>query len=333
VRRIVTRVLFLAASTLAFPGLAAAQTAPSDADRATARALAHEGYDAQKHEHYALAADRFERAESLVHAPTLLLGLARAQVGLGKLVEANETYRRILREPLAPGAPAPFASAVKSAASEDAEVAARLAWVTLVVSGVSGPNVAEVRLDGETVPAAALGVRFACNPGRHALKASAVGFAPAEQAFALSEGGEQTIAVTLRALPEAPPAPVVDERPAPPPPAAPPAPEDRPSSVQTKLGITALALGATGLVAGGVTGILVLTRHASLDDACPNGHCSPAYASQLDTYRTLANISTIATIAGATGAAAGIVLLLTSPRSTEVHAYAGVNSAGIAGRF
>jgi hypothetical protein len=334
VRRIVTRVLFLAASTLAFPGLAAAQTAPSDADRATARALAHEGYEAQKHERYALAADRFERAEALVHAPTLLLGLARAQVGLGKLVEANETFRRILREPLAPGAPAPFASAVKSAASEDAEVAARLAWVTLVVSGVNGPTVPEVRLDGEAVPAAALGVRFACNPGRHALKASAVGFAPAEQAFALSEGGEQTIAVTLRALPEAPPAAVVEERPATPsPPAAPPVPENHSSSLQTKLGITALALGATGLVAGGVTGVLVLTRRASLDDACPNGHCSPAYASQLDTYRTLANISTVATIVGATGAATGIVLLLTSPRSTEVHAYAGVNSVGIAGRF
>lgn len=332
-RRIVTRVLFLAASTLAFPGLAAAQTAPSDADRATARALAHEGYEAQKHGHYALAADRFERAEALVHAPTLLLGLARAQVGLGKLVEANETFRRILREPLAPGAPAPFASAVKDAASEDTGVAARLAWVTLVVSGVNGPTVAEVRLDGEVVPAAALGVRLACNPGRHALKASAVGFAPAEQAFALSEGGEQTISVTLRALPEAPPAPVVEERPTPLQPAAPPVAEDRPSSLQTKLGITALALGATGLVAGGVTGILVLTRHASLDDSCPNGHCSPAYASQLDTYRTLANVSTVATIAGATCAGAGIVLLLTSPRSTEVHAYAGVNSAGIAGSF
>ena len=217
-RRIVTRVLFLAASTLAFPGLAAAQTAPSDADRATARALAHEGYEAQKHEHYALAADRFERAEALVHAPTLLLGLARAQVGLGKLVEANETFRRILREPLAPGAPAPFASAVKRRRERRRGVAARLAWVTLMVNGPTAP---EVRLDGETVPAAALGVRLACNPGRHALKASAVGFAPAEQAFALSEGGEQTIAMTLRALPEAPPAPVVEERPTPLQPAAP----------------------------------------------------------------------------------------------------------------
>ena len=74
----------------------------------TARALAHDGYEAQTHREYAVAEDRFRRAESLVHAPTLELGLARAQVGLGKLVEAHETYRRIVREPPAPDAPAPF---------------------------------------------------------------------------------------------------------------------------------------------------------------------------------------------------------------------------------
>ncbi len=89
-----------------------ARAEPTDADRATARALAREGFEAQKHQQYALAAERFERADALVHAPTLLLGLARAQAGLDRLVEANETYRRILREPTGPGAPAAFAKAV-----------------------------------------------------------------------------------------------------------------------------------------------------------------------------------------------------------------------------
>jgi hypothetical protein len=60
-----------------------AQAEPSDADRATARVLAHEGFDAQQRGDYSVAADRFLRADALVHAPTLLLGLARAQVGLG----------------------------------------------------------------------------------------------------------------------------------------------------------------------------------------------------------------------------------------------------------
>jgi hypothetical protein len=328
VRRIVTRVLFLAASTLAVSRSASAQPAASDADRATARALAHEGYEAQKQQQYALAADRFGRAEALVHAPTLLLGLARAQAGLGKLVESNETYRRILREPLEPGAPAPFAAAIKSAAHEDAEVAARLAWVTLVVNG---PAAADVLLDDVAVPPAALGVRLACNPGSHRMKASADGFVPAEQSFAISEAGEQTVSVTLQPRPEAA---VADVSPAPKPAtiAASPTPQRR-SAVQTTLGIAALGVGSAGLIAGGVTGVLVLTRRASLIDACPDGHCSAAYAGELDTYRTLANVSTAATIAGATLAATGIVLLLTSPRETAVHVYAGALSAGVAGRF
>src|SRR5580658_8764412 len=92
---------FLAVSWLV-AGVARAE--PSDADRATARSLAHEGFDAQQHGQFAVAADRFSRAEALVHAPTLLLGLARAEVGLGSLLAAHETYERILREPLPPRA-------------------------------------------------------------------------------------------------------------------------------------------------------------------------------------------------------------------------------------
>jgi len=330
VRSIVMGTLF--ASTIAIAGSAAAQSTPSDADRATARALAHEGYEAQKHQQYALAADRFERAEALVDAPTLLVGLARAQVGLGKLVEANETYRRVLRETLAPGAPAPFATAIKDAAREDGDIAGRLAWVTLVVKG---PAAADVRLDDVEVAAAALGVRLACNPGSHTVNASADGFTPASQSFALIEGGEQTVSITLQPEPERPMATgsasslaSLVSRPL----ASDPSPA-RSSSLQTKLGDAALGLGVAGLIVGGVTGILVLNRRASLDDACPDGHCSPAYAGQLDTYRTLANVCTAATIAGATGAVAGIVLLLTSPRSTSVSVYAGALNAGIAGRF
>ena len=71
---------------------------PSAADRATARPLAQQGHEALENEDYAVAADRFSRAEALVHAPTLLRDLARAQVGLGRFVEAHENYNRIIRE-------------------------------------------------------------------------------------------------------------------------------------------------------------------------------------------------------------------------------------------
>ncbi|HTB74367.1 MAG TPA: hypothetical protein VK762_14045, partial [Polyangiaceae bacterium] len=68
--RLVLGVFLVATSTVSAPRWASAQASKSDADRATARALAHEGYEAQKQGRYALAADRFERAEALVDAPT-----------------------------------------------------------------------------------------------------------------------------------------------------------------------------------------------------------------------------------------------------------------------
>jgi hypothetical protein len=352
VRRLATRVILLVATTLAVPRMASAQASRPDADRATARALAREGYEAQKHEQYALAADRFERADALVHAPTLLLGLARAQVGLGKLVEAHETYRRILREPLPPGAPAPFTRAVADATREVGGVAARLAWVTLVVKGPSAPA---VLLDDAEVPTAALGVRLACNPGAHTLKVSADEFDDAHQSFAIAEGGEQTITMALRAHPHpvevavapalAPvaPSPTITSGPSvTPAPAvtqgaastevAAAAPE-RSSSVQRAVGFTALGIGVAGLAAGGVTGVVALMKHASLSDSCPGGHCSSNYEGQVDTYRTLANVSTAAIIAGLASGVTGVVLLVTAPRATGVNVYASATSAGIAGSF
>jgi hypothetical protein len=71
----------LAFALLLIPTVAAAQT--SDADRVTARGFAQEGQDALDRKDFTTAADRFGRAGELLHAPTLTLGLARAQVGLG----------------------------------------------------------------------------------------------------------------------------------------------------------------------------------------------------------------------------------------------------------
>src|SRR5262249_48840489 len=102
------------------PAVAAA--APPGADRAAARTLGFEGEDALARKDYTTAADRYARAEALFHAPTLLLGLARAHVGLGKLVAARETYQRIVADGVPPNGPPVFVEAVASAQRELAEV-------------------------------------------------------------------------------------------------------------------------------------------------------------------------------------------------------------------
>jgi hypothetical protein len=321
--------LFALAGSMA-PGVALAQA--SDADRATARALASKGYEAQKRGDYAVAVDDFERADTLVHAPTLQLGLARARAGLGKLVEAQETYRRIIREGVDAGAPAAFAKAVEDARREVTDLAPRLAWVTIDVRGPSTPSVV---LDGTLVPTAALGVKRACNPGQHTLKASAEGFAPAERIFAVDEGGDQAVSLSLKVLPAstAPDQATIEAAPSLPEPGTRPSSESPPTPFGTKVGIAALGVGAAGLFAGGVTGVLVLSRHASLSHICPNGHCSPGESHDLAAYHTLANVSTASTVAGACAAVTGIALLIATPKAAPATLYAGFLRVGVAGAF
>lgn len=337
------RLLFstLLLPALLLPAVAGAQTAaPSDADRMTARALAHDGYEAQTHREYAVAEDRFRRAESLVHAPTLELGLARAQVGLGKLVEAHETYRRIVREPLAPDAPAPFAKAIAHAREELAALEPRLAWVTLDVHGAPSSDVT-VSVDDAAFPAAAFGIKRASDPGAHGVRASAPGFAPLVTSFTVAEGQATVVSVTLRPTPPQEPAAAPTAETSPLVPASAPAlvepPAPTPLASSTPFGRTAgyaaLGIGAAGLVAGGVMGVLALAKHASLSGGCPDGHCAPSESSQVSLYDTLAMASTVSLVAGAVGVATGFTLLLTTPKAAPVTAYAGFLRAGITVRF
>src|SRR5258708_34860215 len=81
---------------------AAPALAQSDADRATARTLGQEGEQALESKDYKTAEDRFRRADNLVHAPTLMLGLARALAPQSKYADAQEAYNRIVRAGIAP---------------------------------------------------------------------------------------------------------------------------------------------------------------------------------------------------------------------------------------
>src|SRR6201999_2886024 len=115
-----------------------------------------DGYDALEKKDWAAAADRFTRADALCHAPTVTLGLARAQVGLGKLVNAQEIYSRVVHEPIPANASAAFSRAVDDARRELDALGPRVPSVLINVKGVDAPK---VTLDGVDVPNAALGVK------------------------------------------------------------------------------------------------------------------------------------------------------------------------------
>jgi hypothetical protein len=192
--------LWIACALVLAPGKATAD--PSDADRITARALAEEGRVALDRFDYALAEERFARADALIHAPTLLLGVARAQAGLGKLVEAHESYQRIVREGVRPGSPPAFAKAVDDASREVGPIAARLAWVTIDVSPQDG---AAVVLDGIAVAKAAIGAKRPLNPGTHRVRVMAPGYRARDETFSVTEAQRMALSLVLRPAPGPPP--------------------------------------------------------------------------------------------------------------------------------
>jgi hypothetical protein len=313
---------------------------PSASDRATARALAEEGGEALDKKNYEIAADRFARADALVHAPTLSLELARAQVGLRRFVEAQETYLRIIREGVPPGSPPSFTKAFQDAQKEIKAIPPRLGWVTLTVTGA---NAFIVSIDGNEVPKAALDVKRAVNPGNHVVKASADGYIANETTFTVGEGESAAVSMTLEPMPTSPTAK---------PPTAPAAKTTittasgvqvgsdgaRPKgSTQKTLGYVALGVGGAGLVVGSITGLMAISRHGDLQTHCQDGQCPETEQKTLDNYRTFSTVSTIGFIVAGAGAIGGMTLLLTTPQPREGHAqvvpYISPSGAGALVRF
>jgi hypothetical protein len=307
----------------------AASLGQSDADRATARALAAEGFKALQTGNYETAEDRFRRADALVHAPTLVLDRGRALMGMGRYVEAQEQFELVLREGVPPKAPRSWKAAVQEAATLLEEVEPKVAWLTIAVPDVAEP---EIRVDGQPIPPAALGVRRATNPGTRTIDVGAAGYAPRRLTIELTEGGEESLEVALEPLPK--------DAPAPRPPRSKPSPEaDAPP--RDLAPYVAFGVGGLGIIVGSVTGALTIKKHSELSDACPGGVCPEEERETLDSYHRLGWVSGVGFAVGAAGAATGVVLLVRQKResSTETAArsrlelFAGPGRAGLRGTF
>ena len=85
------------------------------------------------------------------------------------------------------------------------------------------------------------------------------------------------------------------------------------------MGYVALAVGGAGLIVGGVTGGLALSKRSDLDDnpACNDGKCSSSIQPDIDSFRTMRTVSTVGFVAGGVCAGLGVVLLLTSGSSEQ----------------
>ncbi|MDB4934202.1 MAG: hypothetical protein JWP87_1174 [Labilithrix sp.] len=261
-------------------------------------------------------------AKLYAQAPTLTLGLARTQAKLGKVVAAQESYNKIIREwGNNPSPPPAFKDAVEAAKTEVVAVSAKVASVTV---NVEGPTAPQVTIDGQAVPAAALGLKRPVDPGSHKVAATADGYKPAETTFSVAEGG--TAAATLKmekaaggAAVVAGPGPTSGPGPSPTEPGA--DTSSSKGSMNKTLAFVAFGVGGAGLVVGSITGILALGKAGDLKTACnADKACPSAEQDNVDSYKTMGAISTVGFVIAGVGGVTGLVLLLTAPKDNAASA-------------
>ncbi|KYF82042.1 hypothetical protein BE11_21965 [Sorangium cellulosum] len=212
---------------------------PTPHAKATARALADRGLEHYEAGRYAEALRAFHEAEAAIHAPTLLLMLARTYDKLGRLMESRATYRRLVHEELAPGSPRAFVAAVDEAKQELAALQARIPTLEVTLSGAAHDTVV-LTIDAERIAPSTPVER---DPGEHQLVAVIPGQRPVTKTIRLNEGTREH--VVLHLTPPPPAAPLSDRAPA--------SPESNAASergIRTALVISGGAAVAAGTISG-----------------------------------------------------------------------------------
>lgn len=168
-----------------------ARAGGSAADRDAARNLAGKGYEALEAGQHQRALELFQQAEARFHAPTHWLYIARAQIKLGRLVEARASLDRVVTEKLAPDAPAPFKEAQANARAELRDLDALIPSLTVVIDGEAPPGT-RIIIDGEPLKTEDLGKPSHRNPGSHVVAAEPPGKPAIERTIELRAGSGET---------------------------------------------------------------------------------------------------------------------------------------------
>ena len=265
--------------------------ARADDERATARALGEAGLVLYEQQKFAEALKRFEMAEALLHAPTLVLFMARCKRGLGELLAAHALYARVIGDKLGEDADPTFVKAQNEAKSELAELDRAIPAVRITVTGV--PE-ASITVDGREVSDIDKPLRL--DPGTHEIVATAPGARPARTRVELREDGSvQDVTLALQ------PKDRQDET-------GPPAEEGSLVPAAVCFGI-----GGAALVAGIATGIIAIQKFDELKARCVDNRCAPEDEPLKDEVDTFGVISTVGVAVGAAGIVAGIVLAIVRP--------------------
>lgn len=171
----------------------------------------------------------------------------------------------------------------------------------------------EVRLDGELIDKASVGVAVPVDPGDHELSVSATGHTTWSETFTAEVGPAEQERIVPALVVAAVSAPVEPE------PETPRAAEG--FSSQQIAGIVVGGAGVIGVGIGAALGVVAKGQYDEAEASCTGSTCPQAALDQHDEARTSALGSTLAFAIGGAAMATGIVLLVTAPGAGDQARY------------
>jgi hypothetical protein len=199
-----------------------------------------------------------------------------------------------------------------------------------------------VSMDGESLADHLDGTALSADPGAHTFTFQVAGQPSMDQSFVLTEGQKNRHETVTFPAPPPPPAPA-------PVATAPPSSTDADTGASGSshgplrtVAFVVGGIGIAGLVVGGVTGALALSKSNASQSACGSASDCPQHSASVSDYNSASSLSTVSTIAfvgGGVALAAGVTFFLLSPRRGEaspapatafrVDPVVGVNTGGV----
>jgi hypothetical protein len=324
-----------------------AEDEPDAASVAAARSLAIDGVKLAESGDCAGAVVKLTQAENLYHSQVVASRLGECEIQQGKIVEGSERLRRLLREPVPEHATPAVLSAIARAKEVLEQSAGKVASLHV---DVSGPELSKttVKINGNVVPAAGLGVEFPVNPGGAEIEVSAEGYFTQTEQVLLTAGEKLEVSMTLK--PE-PPKPAIEVAPVASEPAVLVGPVQNTSvgsaaTVEERQApsyapaYVSYVVGALGLGVGAYYGLSAMSDYDTLKSKCTNNICPAGESDTLESAKTKGTIATVGFGVGAGAIVLGTILLLTSGSDDEpataqygITPWVDANRAGVWGRF
>lgn len=275
---------------------------------------------------YDKAVGEFRASLEVVESPNARLELARALRDSGNVADAWNEYGRVIDTATKMAAQEErYAKTAIAASAERTEMEPRVAFV--VPSVVHATADTKLEIGGRAVPPGAWHNPVAVMPGSIDIVVESGGKEVARKNVTVVAGDKAPITLDAQPAASTPaaPAPLVEPAPsetaAETPPAASTAEPTPASSDKTKLRTSAYVaggVGAAGLVAFTVFGLLSESKYSDLQSACPGGRCPPGKQDEVDSGRTQQTMANVGLAIGVVGIATGATLFfLSQPKDNK----------------